>query len=116
MAGKIGVQLTEKMLQQALLLKQEQEYKTVFSLTAKGKAFLREWDIHTHVPKEKPGAFSKACLDFSERKHHLGGALGKALLEKMFEKSWVKRINNSRIITVTEKGQKALENMLNIRF
>src|SRR5260370_755276 len=47
---------------------------------------------------------SAACLDWSERRHHLAGALGAALLNHIYERGWAKRAANSRVVSFTKAG------------
>ena len=53
--------------------------------------------------------FAKACLDWTERKHHLGGALGRAITTKMLELNWLARLPNGRALRVTEAGRLGLQ-------
>jgi hypothetical protein len=53
--------------------------------------------------------FCYACMDWSERRHHLAGALGAALLARMIELGWVKRAKDSRVVVVAEHGRNAMQ-------
>lgn len=57
----------------------------------------------------------RPCLDWSERRPHLAGALGAALCRLSFDKGWVRRIDGSRAVTVTPKGERTLREMLGVR-
>jgi hypothetical protein len=61
-------------------------------------------------------AFAKPCLDWTERRHHLAGALGAALLEKMLEAHWLRRTAHSRAVLLTSRGRQALEAHFNIQW
>lgn len=52
-------------------------------------------------------AFCRPCLDWSERRHHLGGALGTALLQRVYDLGWARRAGDSRVIAFTPKGEQA---------
>jgi len=54
----------------------------------------------------------RSCLDWSERRHHLGGALGAALLNHIFERGWAKQVANSRVVTFTKVGTARFEQMI----
>jgi hypothetical protein len=58
--------------------------------------------------------FARQCLDWSERRHHLAGALGAALLDKMLGLGWIQRIKNSRAVNITAKGQMGFYETLNL--
>lgn len=49
-------------------------------------------------------AFCRPCLDWSERRPHLAGALGSALCARSFEAGWIRRIEGTRAVTVTPQG------------
>ena len=59
--------------------------------------------------------FAKACLDWTERKHHLGGALGRAITARMLELKWLVRLPNGRALRVTETGRLGLQKTFGIR-
>jgi DNA-binding transcriptional ArsR family regulator len=48
----------------------------------------------------------RACLDWSERRPHLGGAIGAAICRHSLENGWVRRLNGTRAVSVTPKGQR----------
>ena len=52
--------------------------------------------------------FAFACLDWSERRSHLGGALGAALLKLSIRKRWVTQEVDSRALSVTSKGRREM--------
>jgi DNA-binding transcriptional ArsR family regulator len=56
----------------------------------------------------------RACLDWTERRHHLAGALGAAVFEHMIEQSWCERTPGDRSVTITEVGWTALNLRLGI--
>jgi hypothetical protein len=53
--------------------------------------------------------FAYACLDWSERRPHLGGALGAAVLHVALKKRWVTQQLDSRILTVTATGRREMQ-------
>lgn len=57
----------------------------------------------------------RPCLDWSERRPHLAGALGAALCRLSFDKNWIRRVDGSRAVTVTPKGERALRETLGVR-
>ncbi len=54
----------------------------------------------------------RACLDWSERRHHLGGALGAALLSHIYNRGWATRTPNSRVVTFTKTGAGRFDAMM----
>jgi len=74
-----------------------------YRLTARGLAELRELGIEFEaLPRRR--ALIRYCVDWSEQRHHLAGALGAALAERMFELGWVRRAQHSRAVHVTDAG------------
>lgn len=56
------------------------------------------------------------CLDWSERKHHVAGSVGKALMNVFFNNQWIERTGNSRAIKLTAKGKEQLYQKWHIKF
>lgn len=105
LAGRIGVLITEQLVHQKHLRMTDDK---LFIVTAKGKKLFGELHIDTEILKNKRRIFAKPCLDWSERKYHLSGSLGAALLAKMLQDSWIYKTKNSRVVIITAKGRKAL--------
>lgn len=101
LAGKLGVQLTESMLKAGYLTLDGKQ----FVLTNEGTLFFTTFGIDLTALKRKRRSFSHACLDWSERRYHLAGALGSELLNQFFNLGWLLRVPSIRAIKVTEKGK-----------
>ncbi|MFK5707956.1 ArsR/SmtB family transcription factor [Lysinibacillus boronitolerans] len=101
LAGKLGVQLTESMLKAGYLTLEGKQ----FVLTDEGTLFFTTFGIDLTALKRKRRSFSHACLDWSERRYHLAGALGCELLTQFFNLGWLLRVPSIRAIKVTEKGK-----------
>ncbi len=56
----------------------------------------------------------RVCLDWSERRHHLAGRLGAALLTCSLERGWIARIPDSRAVTITDAGKQAFSTVFGI--
>lgn len=57
----------------------------------------------------------RPCLDWSERRPHLAGALGAALCARSLEQGWLRRIAGTRAVTVTPTGQRVFRDTLGVR-
>lgn len=101
LAGKVGVALTESLLQQNIIIENE----SVFEVSEKGLQWFSELDIDIGELKKQRRSFLRPCLDWSERRHHIAGSLAAALLNKMLQNDWIRRTKNSRAIIITAKGQ-----------
>ncbi len=116
LAGFVGVKLTEALVEKGWLLPQEiplHKYGA-YTLTQKGIDKFAQLGIDLEQLKRKGGRLTKQCLDFSERKNHLGGKLGDALLTVFIKKGWAKQVPNSREITITSTGKIALHQLAEI--
>lgn len=109
-AGYLGVQITEAFINKGFLTESNQE----FLLTENGASFLTSFGVDISMVRKKRRSFSHKCLDWSERRHHLAGALGNAILELFLELNWVKRLPKTRALEITPIGKKAL--MENLSF
>ena len=72
--------------------------------------------FHRHAITRRPEArFCRACLDWSERRHHLAGALGAALLARFIDLGWAKRARDSRVVLVTPTAERELRRLFESR-
>lgn len=110
-AGKLGIQLIESMLNNKILVEGEKE----FEVTPLGHGFFRDFGIDMDDVRSKRRAFARKCLDWSERKHHLAGSLGNAVFERFMELNWIDRMPKTRAIRVTEEGSKGIEKLFPIK-
>ena len=105
LAGDLGVQLFDSLQQRQLLTGTE----TDFALTEAGRDFLEDLGIDVQALERERRPVCKSCLDWSERRTHMAGALGTALLDRFIGLGWAERVPKSRIISFSPKGQKAFE-------
>ncbi|MCS3794698.1 ArsR/SmtB family transcription factor [Niastella sp. OAS944] len=110
LAGKVGVLITEKLVLQKMIELQNKTY----TLTAKGNKFFKDFGIDMNELQSKRRVLAKPCLDWSERKYHISGSLGAALLNKMLHSDWLRRKKNSRAIIITSKGQSEIYNRFKV--
>jgi DNA-binding transcriptional ArsR family regulator len=64
-------------------------------------------DVDTLVRSRRP--LCRKCLDWSERRSHLGGTLGAAIFEQLLARKWVSRANGSRIVRFARGGERNIE-------
>ncbi len=110
LAGKAGVKITNSLVEHKIIKIQKKDYE----VTEYGKKWFLEIDLNVDAIKTKKRCFAYQCLDWSERKHHIAGALGASLLEKLIEKDWFRKKQNSRELIITSKGKMELKNRLNL--
>ncbi len=104
LAGKIAVAITDKLLHQKIIINRDD----VFELSAKGEKWFYHLGINTDDLKQQRRSFLRPCLDWSERRYHIAGSLGAALLDTLISSDWIRRTKNSRAVIITGKGQKKL--------
>lgn len=108
LAGELGVCVYEQMLQNGIF----QQHSEGLELTQHGRAWLLRLGINTSALASSKRPLCRTCLDWSERRHHLAGALGSALLTRIQELGWAKQEKDSRVIAFSALGEKALWAML----
>jgi DNA-binding transcriptional ArsR family regulator len=111
LAGKIGVAITDKLVKNRLITPDSRQG---YKVTATGLQWFARLEIDIDELKAQRRIFSRQCLDWSERRPHIAGSLGAALLEKMLKEDWVRKIKNSRALLVTGKGEKKLYDSLGL--
>ncbi|MCA1177767.1 MULTISPECIES: ArsR/SmtB family transcription factor [unclassified Pantoea] len=83
------------------------------ALTHNGQLELEKMGMQLKLSsKRKPCC---ACLDWSERRMHLGGAVGAALLSLLIDKQWLKRVEGYREINITPAGKLALQRCFGVQ-
>ncbi|MFN2744383.1 ArsR/SmtB family transcription factor [Bacillus sp. z60-18] len=110
LAGTLGVILAERLVEMGFL----QEEESAFAVTEKGAACFKELGIDISQVRRKRRSFCHKCLDWSERRHHIAGALGAALLDLFFRMDWIRRRPKTRAVTFTPKGEKELERVFGL--
>ncbi len=112
LAGVLGVAVAGAMLKAEIL---QLSSETAYVLTDAGKTWFRNLGVRVELSMA-PGADVEArrCLDGTERRHHLGGPLGVALLRRMLELEWLERPDAGRALKVTASGVRAFQDHLGL--
>lgn len=110
LAGKVGVLIVEQLIADMLIDLQNKNFR----VTERGSDFFSKFGLEVIELQKQRRHFAKACLDWSERKYHLAGSLGAALLDRMLQLDWLRRTKNSRAIIVTSLGRNGLKNTFGI--
>src|SRR5450755_3136236 len=82
------------------------------ALSRRGKAWFTRLGIDAHIIGAQRRAFCRPCMDWSERRQHMAGALGAALLTRIFELRWAERSASSRVVFFNAKGERAFRNLI----
>ena len=105
MAGTLGVQLHDRFKDLKWISNGAGD---AYELTAAGEKTLAALNVNVEEMRASRRRFAYACLDWSERRPHLGGALGSALLDTAVKRKWVTKDLDSRAIRVTNVGRREL--------
>ncbi|WP_232848409.1 ArsR/SmtB family transcription factor [Bowmanella yangjiangensis] len=105
LAGELGVRLYAGLLTEGLIT----EVDTQASLTEKGVGFFEGKGCDVERLRRSKRPLCRACLDWSERTHHLAGSLGAWLLADLFSKGWAKSQPDSRVVVISAKNLVAVE-------
>jgi DNA-binding transcriptional ArsR family regulator len=100
LAGSLAVQLHDSLLARGWLQRRGRDY----DVTPAGEPRLRDWGIDLPALRGLRRRFACACLDWSERRPHIGGALGAALLNAAVRHRWLVRDLEGRAVRATPKG------------
>jgi DNA-binding transcriptional ArsR family regulator len=104
LAGERGVGLLERMRERRLL----RGDGGLLELTADGETWLAALGIDLGALRRTPRPLLRSCLDWSERRDHLAGALGAALLARLFDLRLVKRDPLGRAVSISARGEALL--------
>lgn len=82
-----------------------------FRLGAAGREMLAELGVDVSAVVKRADEHVRGCLDWTERRPHIGGPLGRALLTAFLERGYFARGSEARVLRVTPQGQAALERL-----
>jgi DNA-binding transcriptional ArsR family regulator len=104
LAGRLGVALAEAMQGNSELVLADGAY----ALTRRGERALASLGLDVDGLRRQRRPLTRACLDWSERRFHLAGALGAAVTTLLFELRWIERFGSGRAVRVTQLGRAGL--------
>ncbi|MBL4627525.1 MAG: winged helix-turn-helix transcriptional regulator [Roseicyclus sp.] len=107
LAGDMGVWLFEGMCSKGYLSRNGDD----LMLTPTGWAFVEALGIDLTSVEKKASPLCRECLDWSVRRSHLSGNLGRAILARFETLGWAKRDISSRAVLFTEQGQSAFDQL-----
>ena len=106
MAGTVAVALHDQIAAQGWLAADSST--NAYELNAAGTAAFERLGVDVEAARKLRRRFACPCLDWSERKPHIGGALGAAMLQLALKKGWVEQDLDSRALHVAPKGQRQM--------
>ncbi|MGO3714631.1 ArsR/SmtB family transcription factor [Alcaligenes aquatilis] len=110
LAGQLAVEMTDSLIKSGRIELSSEGG----ALTDEGDRFLRSLGVDLDAVRHRASSrgtrrmFCRPCLDWSERRLHIGGALGAAICQCYLDNGWIRRVAESRAVTVTPHGQQAI--------
>lgn len=115
LAGRAGVALAEALLRDGSLA----EDGRLYTISASGQTRFGRFGIDTELLAEETrktrSYLARNCLDWSERRHHIAGALGTSLLERLLDLNWFERKRGTRALRLTNDGRRGLWREFEVR-
>lgn len=110
-AGKLGIALADAMSHRKQIIIGEGGGL----ITDAGTKFLDQLGVRTDSRKGSRRPLCRSCLDWSERRWHIAGAVGAAIADRCFELGWTERQPQSRAIRITVGGERAFDEIFGFR-
>jgi DNA-binding transcriptional ArsR family regulator len=107
LAGEMGVRVCDAMLKARWMTAEGRDFR----ISRLGEKKLIALDIDLNAVRRSSRAFARACVDLTQRRPHLGGSLGAALLDHYIARSWILRTRRSRAVSITPGGYEAFEKL-----
>ena len=106
LAGQVGIAVTDSLTRHGHL---EPRGPKDWSLTGSGELFCRKLGVDLEGARRAGSRhFARQCLDWSERRPHISGALGAAIADVFFKRGWAERLRRGRTVRLTDSGRRAL--------
>ncbi len=108
LAGGLGVAVADSLVERGAILPDGKDFK----VSQAGAGFFRSLEIDVDALRGGRRVFARQCLDWSERRPHLGGVLGAALAGRFLKRGWISRERKGRRVWVTKTGRPAIAALL----
>lgn len=110
LAGEFGVRVYDSLVKRRYLRPADDGLE----LTEEGRACIRRFGIDVAALEAERRPLCLPCLDWSGRRHHLGGSLGAAILDRIIALGWMRRARGSRVLHVPAAGERALRSAFRV--
>ena len=111
LAGRLGVALADALVQKGAIELGDEAGR----VTELGESFLQSFGISLPPKRQSRRLDCRPCLDWSERRFHLAGVLGSALLARTLELGWIIRANEGRAVSMTPKGRRGFSDRFGLQ-
>jgi hypothetical protein len=103
-AGQLGVGLADRLAEREFVILGAEAGE----VTPTGTDFLCKLGVDLSGARARRRVFCRPCVDWTERRPHIGGAVGAAIARRCFELKWIERVRDGRALTITPAGQRGL--------
>jgi DNA-binding transcriptional ArsR family regulator len=110
LAGRLSVALADALVARGYVVLADEAAE----ITTAGVRFLTEFGIELSAPRSTRRHFCRLCLDWTERRPHLAGAVGTALTGRYFDLGWMERMKRSHAVVVTPRGRRGFRETFGI--
>ena len=111
LAGRLSVDLTDAFVAREYIVLGDD----VAEITATGFRFLGEFGSELPTRRSTRRHFCRLCLDWTERRPHIAGAVGAAITKRLFDLGWMERTKRSHAVIVTPLGQRGFRRTFGIQ-
>ena len=114
LAGKLGVALYDALASREAIVPQTDAVPGPVALGPSAEAVVGALGVELAPVRHARRQLAASCLDWTERRPHLSGALGAAIWSRALEQGWVQRQVGTRAIVVTDTGRRVFHQQLGI--
>jgi DNA-binding transcriptional ArsR family regulator len=104
LAGRLGVAIADALVARGHIVLTDEGGE----VSDQGKDFFAEFGVDLSSPARSRRVFCKPCLDWSERRFHLAGAVGTAIWHRCLALDWLTRETATRLVRITREGERGL--------
>lgn len=110
LAGELGVGITDRLIARNVLAPDGRDYHVL----SEQPELLTRIGLNVAEIRKKKRCFSRQCIDWSERRPHLAGALGAALASRFIDLRWIARSRDDRSVRITDNGKQAFNDWIDL--
>jgi DNA-binding transcriptional ArsR family regulator len=112
LAGQAGVAITDALVELGYIVLADEGGE----VTPSGEQFFHAFGADLSSAQKSRRLFCQPCLDWSERRYHIRGIVGAAILRRLLELDWFRRMPGTRALALTLRGRAELSNVFLIQF
>jgi len=110
LAGRLSVDLTDSLIAHRHIAVDDEAAE----ITRAGTRFLTDFGVDLAAPSSGRRQFCRLCIDWTERRPHIAGAVGAALTKRCFDLGWTERMKHSSAVVVTASGKRGFRRIFGI--